>query len=232
MSQPTHFVHPGQGQAIATRQYLVNQRNAGATPDVITDELIAAGWDADAGARAALQSLRSRDHHRLLYWGLTFSAGFAALAVASAIHVALDAHHHPVALAAWITLALIAIPIVAVTAPVARKVERTDPHAIWSPTRRALFGTLAGITAFIGISRLLTYVFRAVAALVDVPGYDLSAASFVQVAVSLLVSAPLFTWALFEWRRSNVLIRSLSDDDALPGDSTAAPGGQEYGRVR
>lgn len=217
-------------------RYLTERRNSGATPDEITDELIGTGWDADSAARVALRSLRRRDHHHLLYWTLTFSAGFGALGVASACHLALQGNPSPIALASWITLALVAVPLAGVTAHFARRAEASDRHAIWSPTRRALFGTLAGITGVIGIGRLLTYVFEAVAALVGVPGYELTVASFAQVVVSLAVSIPLFSWALIEWRRSNVLVRGLQGDrdadDAVVADIHADIGVTGQSRAR
>ena len=202
------------GSAADVPGFLTERRNKGVTPDVITQELIERGWDADNAARAALRSLRRTDHHALLYWSLTFSAGFAALATASALHLAMtpETDRSALALAIWITVALVATPLALVSGHFAKKVEQRSAHAIWSPTRRALFGTLAGITAVIGLGRLLTYVFEAVAALVGVTGYELTPSSIPQVIVSVGISVPLFAWSLFEWRRSNVLIRGLGDD--------------------
>lgn len=208
-----------------TAQFLTERRNAGVTPDVITRELIANRWSADNAAAAALRSLRRTDHHALLYWTLTFSAGFAALAIASALHLAMipELQRSALALATWITIALVALPLALVSGHFAKQVEARSPHAVWSPTRRALFGTLAGATAVVGAGRLLTYVFEAVAALVGVSGYEITPASLPQVIVSLATSVPLFTWALMEWRRSNVLIRGLGDDQADDG----APGASD-----
>ena len=84
-----------------------------------------------------------------------------------------------------------------------------DPHAIWSPTRRVLFATLASATAAVGIIRLLVYTFGAVAAAVGARGYEFTPAAFIQVAVTLSVAMPLFAWSLAEWRKSNVVIRVL-----------------------
>lgn len=205
-------------------QFLTDRRNAGVTPDVITRELIDRGWPADHAGAAALRSLRRTDHHGLLYWTLTFSVGFASLAIASSLHLAMApaVQRSNLAIAIWITIALVAVPLAGVSVHFAMRVESTSAHAIWSPTRRALFGTLAGVAAVVGMVRLLSYVFAMVAALVGVSGYELTPASLPQVIVSLAVSVPLFTWALTEWRRSNVLIRGLGGDDPR-GD---APRGQ------
>ena len=208
-------------------QYLVRRRNAGVTPDEITRELVAAGWAADLASRAALRSLRRTDRHALSYWSLVLGAGSSALATASALHLAMTpaADRSELALASWITVALVAAPVALAGQYFARRSESCEPHVIWSPTRRSLFGALAAATAVVGLGRLLTYVFEAVAALVGVEGYELDAASFLQVLVSLGVSVPLFVWALFEWRRSNVAIRSLSDRPGAAGSSpTVRPG--------
>lgn len=209
---------------VDTTQFLTERRNAGVTPDVVTRELIANGWSADNAAAAALRSLRRTDHHGLLYWTLTFSAGFAALATASALHLAMipETQRSALSLAIWITIALVALPLALVSGHFAKQVEARSAYATWSPTRRALFGTLAGVTAVIGVGRLLTYVFEAVAALVGVAGYELTPASLPQVIVSVAVSVPLFAWALIEWRRSNVLIRGLGDE---AGDQDASKSG-------
>ncbi len=204
--------------------YLTDRRNAGATPDVITNELISRGWDADTAASTALRSLRKTDQHRLLYWGLTWSAGLGALGLASSLHLVIDGNPSPITLACWLTLAILAIPVALLTERFTNRLEDTDKFAIWSPTRRTLFGTLAGVTAVIGLGRLFSYVFRAVAALVGVEGYEFSDGALLQVILSLGISAPLFTWALIEWRRSNVLVRGLRTGEAGDGAGEAVDG--------
>jgi hypothetical protein len=203
------------------QSWLVQRRNAGSTPDQLMEELVAAGRDADSAAAIALRSLRSGDHHRLIYWTLTFSAGFGALAFASALHLILDGNPAPLALASWITLGLVAAPLAAVALHWSRQVEARDPHAIWSPTRRMLFATLAGICAFVGLSRLFVYLFNFVAAVVGVRGYETTAESLAQVIVSLSVAVPLFTWSLSEWRRSNVVYRGLASPQRSAGSAPA-----------
>ncbi len=218
-AQPAQPARVGQANLqVQTRAWLVQRRNAGATPDQLSDELIAAGFDADSAARTALGSLRVRDQHRLVYWTLTFSAGFGALALASALHLMLAGNPSPLTLAWWLTLALIAAPLCGVSYHWARAVERTEPHAIWSPTRRALFAVLAGITATVGLARLFAYLFDFVAAITGVQGYRLNSESLGQVIVSLAVAVPLFAWSLTEWRRSNVVYRTLT------ADSSSSPG--------
>ncbi len=193
--------------------WLVGQRNRGATPDRICTELVAQGWDADTAARTALRSLRQSDRHRVLYSALCWGAGLAAVGAATAAHLALSERAEPLDLAFAITLALVATPIAVFAGVTAREIEAKEPHAIWSPSRRVLFGTLALASAGVGIIRLLHYTFNLVASLVGAEGYEFTSASVVQVIVTLSAAIPLFWWSHREWRRSNVARRSLGSTE-------------------
>jgi hypothetical protein len=118
-----------------------------------------------------------------------------------------------------LTVAIIAAPIAVATGWTARRTERRSAHAVWSPSRRAWFGTLATCTAVVGIVRLVTYLYRVMATLTDATSRPLSAVDLWQVAISLVVAIPLFTWSFIEWRRSNVVISGLAD--AQPGAAGA-----------
>ena len=204
---------PAQAQVTtyaSIRMWLTARRNEGATPDAICQDLVAMGWDADTAATTSLQSLRNSDRHRLLYIAQCWGAGLAALGAGSAAHLALTHDPDPLALASCITLLLVAAPIGMYAGFLARKVEATDAHAIWSPTRRFLFGLLAGCAGAVGLIRLLHYTFSAVAAAVGAAGYQFTPSSVVQVMVTVSISIPLFWWSLVEWRRSNVAVRSLT----------------------
>jgi hypothetical protein len=201
----------GTNESVAiTQQWLINRRNEGATPDEICRELVASGWDVDTAASCSLKSLRRSDVHRGMYSGLCWGAGLAALGAGSAAHLALISSRDPIELATFITLMLVAAPIGVACGIRARTIEAAEPHAIWSPTRRALFGTLAATTAAVGIIRLLHYTFNAVAAAVGASGFEFTPSTVVQVMVTLSIAAPLFWWSLTEWRRSNVALRSLT----------------------
>lgn len=194
------------------QDWLVRRRNDGATPDVICAELVAVGWDADTAGATALRSLRRGDRHSLLYSAVCWGAGLAALGAATAAHLALTDGRDPLALASFITLMLVATPIAVHAGVTARRVEAAETHAIWSPTRRTLFGLLAGCSAAVGLIRMLHYTFNAVAAAVGARGYEFTPSSVVQVMVTLSIAIPLFWWSLTEWRRSNVALRSLNRD--------------------
>ena len=216
----------------STGQWLVDQRNAGATPEEIADLLVRAGWSADAAADTALRSLRSVDRHRLLYHGLCWGAGLGSLALGSALHLAIANPQHlddRTTMALAITVAIVLLPIAATCGYFVHRVEHEDRFAVFSPTRRTLFGWLAGCTAVVGISRLITYLYQLVSSLVGASGEDLGIDAFGQVAVTLVIAVPLFAWSIVQWRRSNVALRSLGRNvGGNVGDGPGLAAGHEY----
>ena len=210
----------------SVKQWLTDRRNAGDTPTDICKDLVANGWDADNAARTSLLSLRTADRHRLLYITLCWAAGLAALGLGTAAHLALTSNAEPLALAAFITLFLVMAPLAAYSGYQARLTEESEPHAIWSPTRHALFGTLAACVGVVGLARMLIYTFEAVAAAVGAEGYEFTPSSVVQVMVTISIAVPLFWWSIVEWRRSSVAIRSLGREDR-PGRSARAAASQD-----
>lgn len=194
--------------------WLVEQRNNGATPDVISRHLIEAGWSADQAASTSIRSLRSSDRQTLVYATLTVATGIGVMALGTAFHLMLSGNPLPRDLAfAW-TVALIALPIAATVGFVAKKLERQSRFVMWSPSRRGWFGALALCTAVIGISRLITYVYSAISILTGASEEQFTPNTVGQIATSMLLAIPLFVWSLMEWRRSNVVITALTHDDA------------------
>ncbi len=193
------------------QQWLVQQRNATATPADITSALVASGWDADAAAEAAQHSLRRSDRHRALYGALCWSVGLGALGLATGLHQVLADTPAPGVAALGFTLAVVLLPLAGWCVWSAHVLEATSPHAVWSPTRRMWFGTLAALTATIGLVRLITYVYLVIAAMTGARATPLSPDDQFQVLVSLSVAIPLFAWSLHEWRRSNVVISGLRE---------------------
>jgi len=201
------------------QQWLVRQRNAGATPADIASELVASGWDADVAATAAQRSLRQSDRHRALYGALCWSVGLGALGLATGLHQVLADTPAPTVAALAFTLAIVLLPLAGWCAWSAHELEASSPHAVWSPTRRMWFGTLAGLTAAIGLVRLITYVYLVVATMTGARVTPLSPNDQFQVLVSLVVVIPLFAWSLREWRRSDVVISGLRELDRLDAGS-------------
>lgn len=195
-------------------QWLAHERNAGATPADIATALVARGWDADAAAATARRSLRRADHHRVLYGALCWSAGLAALGLATGFHQALSGNPDPELTAIAFTFAVVLAPLAVFCGWSARRLEAGSEHAIWSPTRRMWFGTLATCTAIVGLVRLITYVYRVIATMTGATSAPLTPEDQWQVVVSLLIAVPLFTWSFIEWRRSDVVISGLGDGSA------------------
>lgn len=207
------------------RQWLVEQRNAGHTPSEITQQLIDTGWDADNAARASLHSLRSSDRQTLTYSVLTLASGFAALGLATSLHLMLAGNPDPYQLTYMLSLCVVMAPIAVVAGFAARRVEARSRFVMWSSSRRGWFGALAICTAVVGVGRLLTYVFHAIASLTGAYDEPLTVASSAQVVVSLAVSIPLFVWSFTQWRRSNVVIGTLAASDARHDDGPAGADG-------
>lgn len=194
--------------------WLAQRRNAGDTPAEIATLLVRHGWDADAAADTSLRSLRRSDRHRVLYATLCWSVGLAALGLATGLHQVLSPHldHDARVTAAFsFTLVVVLGPLAGFCAWSAKRTEAESPHAVWSPTRRMWFGTLALCTATVGLIRLVTYVYRMIAAMVGARDMALEPSDQFQVVVSLAVAVPLLVWSFLEWRRSDVVISGLRE---------------------
>jgi hypothetical protein len=221
---PTDRPEPGAVSSTPPLQrWLVERRNAEHTPDSIAAELVASGWDADGAARAALRSLRSTDRQSLTYAALALSAGFGALGLATSAHLLIAGNPSPLELTWMLSMTIVALPIAAVTAVLARRIEARSRFVLWSASRRSWFGALALCTATVGVIRLLTYLFSAIATLTGASSADFRVADGAQVLISLAVAGPLFLWSFSEWRRSNLVLSALGDDDrrAAPAPDVA-----------
>ena len=198
-------------------EWLVARRNAGATPAAIATELVARGWDADAAADTARRSLRRSDHHRVLYGTLCWSVGLGALGLATGLHQLLADTPDPEWAALAFTLAVVLLPLAGWCLWSAQQVEASSAHAVWSPTRRMWFATLAACTAIIGLIRLITYVYLVIAAMTGARATPLTPDDQFQVLISLAIVVPLFVWSFHEWRRSDVVLSGLKELDRSEG---------------
>lgn len=212
-AEPRPVVPPGSWSHEGMNRWLTEQRNDGVHPDRIATRLLASGWDADTASRFALRSLRSTDRQTLTYASLNLSAGFAALGAASSAHLLIAGNPDPLQLTSMLTLVLIAAPIAVTVWMIARRAEARSAFVMWSGSRRGWYGALACCTGLVGIVRLLTYVFLAIATLTGASERDFTVESAAQVAVSLAVSIPMFVWSFRQWRRSNLVISALDEVD-------------------
>ena len=151
-----------------------------------------------------------------------WATGLASLSGAMAVHLALDGNPRPVALAMAMTVCLTLAPIAAWSIVTMHRVERHSRHAVWSPSRRLWFATLATCAGVVGVVRLLGFLYRVAASISGASDEPLTAASFLQVAVTVAVAVPLFWWSLTEWRRSALLVSGLSDDHGNDASTAAA----------
>jgi hypothetical protein len=204
-------------------QWLTTRRNAGATPADITNELVATGWNADQAATWSLRSLRSTDYHHLLYAGVTWMTGIAALSGATSLHYLIDDNPNPTGLATAVTFFISTLPIAIWAIISMQRVEERSDHAIWSPARRMWFGTLALCSGLVGLVRLLHFVYVVAASLTGASSEPLDIDAVAQVGVTVGVALPLYWWSMTEWRRSALLISGLSEEPSeRPADRPAA----------
>lgn len=215
--EPAPLVFDRSAQPPVLAQWLVLRRNAGATPAEITTELVTAGWDADRAARASLGSLRSADRQSLLYAAATITAGVGAATAGSSAHLIIAGNPRPLELTTMLTVCLVALPIAAVSIVATRRVEQRSRFVLWSPSRRTWFGALALCTGAIGIVRLLSYLYLAIATITGASTEPFSVEAAAQVVASLAIAIPLFVWSFREWRRSNLVISALAGDDGVDG---------------
>jgi membrane protease YdiL (CAAX protease family) len=210
--------------AVDLDRWLVIRRNDGATPAEIATQLVRSGWSADAAAAVALRSLRRADRRPLLWFSLCWAAGLAAVGLTTSLHQLLgEVPDRPLAALA-LTVSLVMAPIAAGCAVLARRVVEQSDLAVWSPDRRAWFGTLAACTAVVGLVRLIAYLYAVVASLVAATEQPLYGRDLAQVGVSLAVALPLFWWSFTEWRRSNVAISGLREDRAAGAGQSRTAG--------
>src|SRR5690606_2568465 len=99
------------------------------------------------------------------YGTLCWSVGLGALGLATGLHQLLADTPDPEWAALAFTLAVVLLPLAGWCLWSAQQVEASSAHAVWSPTRRMWFATLAACTAIIGLIRLITYVYLVIAAL-------------------------------------------------------------------
>ena len=169
-------------------------------PEVVQDRLRRLGWPAGQAAAAALDYRRRFNEHELGYSALLVTTGVAALAAGTAGHILTNGLNGPLnrnALAVWLTLLICLLPFAVWAHLWAAGVDRDDPVAAWSRSRRLLAQTLLWACGIVGAARLLTYTARLVGALIGATwaaGRSLSAGA-INVAITLSIALPLGLWA-------------------------------------
>lgn len=169
-------------------------------PAVVEDGLRRAGWNPMGAAMEAARYRTRFNEHPLGYGALLVSTGIAALAAGSTGHVlarGLDQRISRNALAWWLTVLVVALPFAVWAHVWAARVDRDDPVAVWSNSRRFLAKALLWACGIVGIGRLAIYVGQLVGSLVGATwaAGDSTGAGTVNVAITVGIALPLGLWA-------------------------------------
>jgi hypothetical protein len=169
-------------------------------PAVVEDRLKRAGWPPAAVGSAGSQYRRRFAEHSLGYTALLVTTGVVALAAGTAGHLLTAGLVRPVdrnAFAVWLTVLICALPFAAWSHVWARRVDRTDPVAVWSGPRRLLALTLLWAAAIVGGIRLLVYGAQLIGVLVGATWAANAslAEGAINVSITVAIALPLALWA-------------------------------------
>jgi hypothetical protein len=187
----------------ALRAWLVDQREAGATPQHVAAMLDRSGWPPHLSRVVADQLVRPEERHRALWGALCFSTGFAALAVGSLLHLGLGVGASRQALAMWGSIAIVATVVAAVCFTLAVRAEHRHPYCLHDRSRRRWFLTLAWISAGVGLLRGLVYTYLVLAG---------DAEELLQPLITLVVAGSLVAWSSLVARGRSVALLEGVDE--------------------
>jgi hypothetical protein len=169
-------------------------------PAVVRDTLRRQGWD-ERNVNATVAAYRRRfNEHPVGYSLLLFSTGLSALAIGSLGHTLADGIGGSVdrySAAFWLTAVLCLLPVAAWSHSWAARVDREDPVAIWSGTRRTLTRILIGACAVVGGARVFYYALQLISYMLGAQWFSSGQLSrgTINVAIALGVTVPLGAWA-------------------------------------
>jgi hypothetical protein len=159
---------------------------------------------------------------------LLITTGLAALAVGTCGHLLTVGFDKPVnrnALAGWLSVLVCSLPFAVWSHRWAARVDRRDPVAAWSRSRRNLAIALVWACGIVGLGRLFVYAGQLIGVLLGATwAHQVSVtAGAVNVAITLSIAAPLGWWAF------RFLHRFDDEDPSVPvpqrrrGAGTVAP---------
>jgi hypothetical protein len=101
------------------------------------------------------------------------------------------------ALAVWLSLFVCSLPFAVWAHVWAARIDREDPVAVWSASRRSLARALLWGAGIVGIGRLVIYATRLISALIQAaPATGGSvAAGTINVGITVSIALPLGLWA-------------------------------------
>lgn len=200
-------------------------------PGLVHETLRRHGWTDESAALVAERYRLRFNEHPLGYAALLVSTGVSALALGTAGHELTAGLTGPVdrnALAVWLSVLLCALPFAGWAHQWAARVDRQDPVAVWSRSRRYLAVALVWGCGVVGGARLITYMVRLVAYLVGASwayGYSLTAGA-INVAIAVGIALPLGLWAhgfLHRFDAEDPTARPTSRRRPSPGSPVVSP---------
>jgi hypothetical protein len=169
-------------------------------PHVVEDRLRRAGWHPVQAASEALRYRSRFNEHSLGYSALLVATGVAALAAGTVGHLlaaGIDRTISRNGLGLWLTVLAISLPFAIWAHLWAARVDRDDPVAVWSQSRRFLAQVLVWACGLVGIGRLALYGGQLIGSLVGATwaAGDSTVAGAVNVAITVSIALPLGLWA-------------------------------------
>jgi hypothetical protein len=208
-------IPPSPSKAAELVSWLDDRESELAHPSEVESQLTHAGWYPNHAAAAATQYRRRFNEHALGYSVLMATTGVAALAAGTAGHlvtVGLDQPINRNALAGWLSALVCTVPFAVWSHRWAARVDRDDPVAAWSRSRRTMALLLAWACGVVGVVRLFVYAAQLIGVMLGATwAHSVSlAAGAINVAITVGIALPLGLWAF------RFLHRFDSEDPAVP----------------
>jgi hypothetical protein len=191
---------PSPSRAGQLAEYLDRRESNLVHPRLVEDELLRSDWHPIEAANAAAQYRRRFNEHNLGYSALLLTTGLAALAAGTSGHILTASLDRPLdrdALATWLSVLFCSIPFALWAHRWAARVDRDDPVAAWSRSRRTLALVLLWACAVVGVGRLVTYAAQLIGSLLGATWAQGAsvAAGAINVVITISIAGPLGAWA-------------------------------------
>ena len=193
-------ISPSPSQAGQLAEFLDRRESELLHPRLVEEQLLRHDWHPVHAASAAAQYRRRFNEHNLGYSALLLTTGLAALAAGTSGHLLTAGLDRPIdrdALAGWLAVLFCSIPFALFAHRWAARVDRDDPVAAWSRSRRGLALVLVWGCALVGVGRLVVYAAEMIGALLGATWAQGAsvAAGAVNVAITIGIAVPLGLWA-------------------------------------
>ncbi|MGH9124137.1 MAG: hypothetical protein ACRDZ8_05335 [Acidimicrobiales bacterium] len=208
-------VPPGPAAPSSLGSWLDQQEQHLVHPKLVEESLRRAGWWPQ---HAAIEGARYRarfNEHPLGYATLLVSTGAAALSLGTVGHELAAGLNGPVSrnfLGVWLTLFLVSGAFLVPGLLWALRVDRNDPVAVWSNSRRSLSQALVWGCGIVGLARLFWYGAQLVGLLVGATwAHQSLAAGLANVAVTVGIALPVGWGAFWFGHRFDSVDPTLSE---------------------